>query len=359
MALLLVVSVVGLALVGCDGTTDAERRQVDSLNALAYKVKYRSLSEAMGCVDEVLEGHGNGGYRDGLHEAWLNRGDIMGMRMEYDSAQVCYRRVLEESDNDLLCSVADVDMMSVCLMTSMSKEFYDYRSDAHERFANVEEAEGEMTEHQRTVWNSVRTQYHFVSINYFIKMHQDDGVREEFRWLDDHQELFTADTTQWAQYLFLRSLFSVDEGSAADASESMQQDLLRLLSVSRRQGFVYFEASALNSLASVAVNGGMLRPSRQVYLREQLGEASLEDDLPLMLAQRALRLARQYGNAFVETTALITLSNYYLRQGQDSLALAQMGEALHLINAHHAGIRNEGVGIRNEELGMNSGCRAL
>ena len=355
MALLLVVSVVGLALVGCDGTTDAERRQVDSLNALAYKVKYRSLSEAMGCVDEVLEGHGNGGYRDGLHEAWLNRGDIMGMRMEYDSAQVCYRRVLEESDNDLLCSVADVDMMSVCLMTSMSKEFYDYRSDAHERFANVEEAEGEMTEHQRTVWNSVRTQYHFVSINYFIKMHQDDGVREEFRWLDDHQELFTADTTQWAQYLFLRSLFSVDEGSAADASESMQQDLLRLLSVSRRQGFVYFEASALNSLASVAVNGGMLRPSRQVYLREQLGEASLEDDLPLMLAQRALRLARQYGNAFVETTALITLSNYYLRQGQDSLALAQMGEALHLINAHHAGIRNEGVGIRNEELGMRNG----
>ena len=135
----------------------------------------------------------------------------------------------------------------------------------------------------------------------------------------------------------------------------MQQDLLRLLSVSRRQGFVYFEASALNSLASVAVNGGMLRPSRQVYLREQLGEASLEDDLPLMLAQRALRLARQYGNAFVETTALITLSNYYLRQGQDSLALAQMGEALHLINAHHAGIRNAGVGIRNEELGMRNG----
>ena len=70
-------------------------------------------------------------------------------------------------------------MMSVCLMLSMSKEFYDYRSDALERLANVEEEKEDMTEHQKVLWNAVQTDYHMVSMNYFMKMRQDEGVKEE------------------------------------------------------------------------------------------------------------------------------------------------------------------------------------
>lgn len=330
-----------MCLMACGTPSDAERERIDSLNMLAYHAKYRSLGEAERYVDEVLAGHVGTVYRDGVHEAWLNKGDVLGMRMDYDSAQVCYQKVLAESNNDLLCSVADVDMMSVCLMTAQNKEFYDYRSDAHERFANVTEAVDDMTPHQLAMWNTVQTQYHFVSINYFLKMRQDDGIQEEFRWLDEHQDLFVADTTQWAAYLFLKSLYISKDQSDADGAEEMQRNLLRLLSFSRQKDYIYFEASALNGLARTLVMGGEVRPSRQVFLREQLGDPHQEegqqkdDDLGLLLVLRALTLARQYGNAFVETTALVTLSDYYLRHQQDSLALVQMEQALELINEHH------------------------
>lgn len=334
----------------CGHPSDVVRDQIDSLNLLAYQSKYRSLEEASKYVDEVLVEHADAGYVDGLHEAWLNRGDILGMRMDYDSAQFCYQKVLSESNNDLLCSLADVDMMSVCLMTSMSKEFYDYRSDAHERFASVEEAVDDMTPHQQLLWNAVQTQYHFVSVNYFMKMRQDEGVYDEFQWLEQHQDIFSSDTTQWAAYLFLQSLNSGQNEDTPNAEEEMQRNLLRLLSVSRQQGYVYFVASALNSLAREAGLGGGMRPSRQVFLREQLNEIPhadnlSEDELCLLLARQALLLARQYGNAFVETTALVTLSDYYLQHGQDSLALVQMEQALALINEHHF----RGGRYKNEE----------
>ena len=336
----LMLSFVLLCLWACGRPSDEVCGQIDSLNMLAYQSKYRSLDEAAKYVDAVLVEHRHSGYVDGLHEAWLNRGDIQGMQMDYDSAQFCYQKVLKESNNDLLCSVADVDMMSVCLMTSMSKEFYDYRSDAHERFSNVEEVVGDLTDHQQTLWNAVQTEYHFVSVNYFMKVRQDEGVREEIQWLDQHQDLFRTDTTQWATYLFLKSMHGANSEDASDVAEEMQRNLLRLLSVSRQQGYVYFMASALNSLAGIVWQGEGMRPSRQVFLREQLTEVShtenlSEDDLGFMLARRALSLAHQYGNAFVETTALVTLSNYYLQHGQDSMALVQMEQALRLINNHH------------------------
>ena len=325
-----------MGFVSCGQVAERERQAVDSLNTLAHEAAYRSVDEAVGYVDEVLNTYGGCGYTDGMHEAWLNRGDLYGMQMNYDSAQVCYRKVLSESDNDLICGVADVDMMSVCLMLSMSKEFYDYRNDAVERFANVEDEQDDMTAHQARLWNAVQAEYHFVSLNYFLKMRQDEGMMEEYQWLEEHQALYEADSTQMAAFLFLRALFSMKEVS--DAEEETQRNLTRLLSLGRTHGYEYFEASALNSLASAVLSGAEMRPSRRVFVSELVGEddySGYEEDWAWWLADKARQKAHRYGNAFAETTALVTLSDYYLQQGEDSMALAQMEQALHLINAHH------------------------
>ena len=331
---LVVVQTLLFCLVACGDASDVQQSEIDSLNVLAYQAKYRSLEEARGYVDEVLIGHAETTYRDGIHEALLNKGDVHGMRMEYDSAQVCYTQVLEESNNDLLCSVADVDMMSVCLMLSMSKEFYDYRSDAQERMENVEEETEDMTEHQRSVWSALQTDYHFVSMNYFIKMRQDEGVKEEFDWLEEHQDMFATDSVKQSTYLFLKSIYNVSGMKAVDAEDEMQGNMIRLLSMSRQNGNVYFEITALDALAKSIMTGGELKPSRWVFIEELIGEFGFAP-LEYRLANRALRLARLYGNDFVQTTVLVTLSDYYLRNGEDSLAVVQMEDALELINLHH------------------------
>lgn len=339
---LLILPTVLLCMMACGNVSDAQQREIDSLNMCAYQAKYRSLDEAWSYVEKVLNGHANSTYRDGIHEAILNRGDVYGMRMEYDSAQVCYRQVLEESNNDLICSVADVDMMSVCLMLSMSKEFYDYRSDAQERMANVEEEREDMTEHQMMLWNSVQADYHFVSMNYFIKMRQDEGAREELEWLETHQDLFAADSAKQSTFLFLNSIYNVSDEKNEDETNEMERNLIRLLSMSRQTGNVYFEISALNGLAQSIMSGGELKPSRYVFIEELIGEFGFMP-LEYKLTNRALRLAQMYGNDFVQTTVLVTLSDYYLRHGEDSLAIVQMEDALELINKHHQRMaRNSG-----------------
>lgn len=318
----------------------------DSLNVQVYREKYASLDAAMQTVDSVMAVCEAIGYQDGWHEAWLNKGDVYGMRMDYDSAQLCYQTVLKESDNDLLRGIADVDMMSVCLMRSMSKEFYDYWSDAQERFSHVAEDQEHMSEHQRMLWNAVQTECHFVAVNYSMKMRLDEGVKREFDWLEQHQDLFAEDTTQLAAYLVLRSMYGVREGQTVDAVDEMQRNQVRLLSLSRNHGYAYFEALALNALARSLVSGMEMKPSRRVFVAEMMGESS-DDSLAYRLAHRAAQLARQYGNAFVETAALTTLSDYYLQTGTDSLALQCMVQALDLVNTHH---RRVNKGVQNNDV---------
>ena len=327
-------------LVACGGGVVAERERIDSLNALSYKVRYASLECAMKYADKAESLAVAVGYRDGRHEAVLNRGCVYGMRMDYDSAQWCYGQVLRESNNELLRCVADVDMMSVCLMTARNKEFYDYRVDAVECMADVVEEEGCMSERQRRMWERVQTEYHFVSANYFMKMRQDDGAAEEIEWLERNKGMFEADTVQMSEYLFLRSMHDVvDVETEGMSDDEAQRELLRLVAMSRRAGNVYFEALALNGLARSVLSGGGMKPSRRVFLKELMGIGRGEIgevDFAEMLAGRSLQLAEQYGNAFVQTVAMLTLSDCCLRTGSDTLALVQMEKALELINQHNA-----------------------
>ena len=343
----LTLSVAALAVLAgvfaCGGSSVAERTQVDSLNALSYSVRYASLERAMEYAEKAESIAGEVGYMDGLHEAVLNRGDAYGMRMDYDSAQWCYMQVLEESDNGLLRCMADVDMMAVCLMTARNREFYSFRVDADECMADVlADGEGSMDERERTLWRAVQTEYHFVSANYFMKMRQDSGVAEEMDWLERNRWMFEMNVGRMSEYLFLRSMCDV-----LDADER-QRDLMRLVAMSERSGNVYFEALALNGLARTVLENGEIKHSRRVFLEELMGvenvvgkdgksENTIDGDVSFaeLLAEHSLCFAKEYGNAFVQTLAMVTLSDCYLRSGRDSLALGQMEEALELINRHH------------------------
>lgn len=324
------------AFCSCGGVQTGGREVTDSLNRQVYRQKYSSLEQAMATTEKALARAREMGYQDGVHEALLNKGDVYGMRMDYDSAQACYLKVLDESDNDLLRGIADVDMMAVCLMRSMSKEFYDYRSDAEERFAHIREESGEMSPHQMVLWQAVQTEYRFVSVNYFMKMRQDEGVAEEFSWLEQHQDLFVGDTIQQSAYLFLQAMHwdQKETDDVEEAADAMQRSLVRLLSMSKTRGYVYYEALALNALSRVLLSGLGMKSSRRVLVGEMIGEDG-DDSLACRLVDRAGRLARQYGNAFLETSTLLTRSDYYLKEGRDSMALAQMELALALVNAHH------------------------
>lgn len=322
-------------LCSCNRSTESERSEIDSLNTLSYTRKYASLDEAQKYLDEILSKHEGTSYKDGIYEAYINAGNIQGMAMNYDSARVCYNMVLDNSENDLLLGIADVGMMSVCLMTSQSKEFYDYRYDAQERLSRVSDEQELMTDHQKLLWNSVRAEYHFVSTNYFLKMRQNEGVAEEIDWLDENLPTFSNDTTLLSTYLMIKSLYSVKDGRTEETTDFQRRTLFRLLTMSKQANNLYFESIALCSIARSILYYGNFRPSGQALLEELYNEKFDDDNLASSLANKAYDIGATYGNMFIESNALLTLSDYYLQRGEYDYALAELEHALQLVNIHH------------------------
>ncbi len=321
-------------LFSCGQTDDAVVRIVDSLNVRAYDVRYKSASESKMYADMVLTKYADQGYDDGKYEAMVNKGFVYYMQMKYDSVKVCCGRVLNESRNDLLCAMADISLMSVSNMTGQSKDFYDYRNDAQERLSKVAGEEGAMTEHQQKLWNSVQVQYHLASLRYFIRMRLSDGVNESAEWLDENTEIFKADSTLMASYLMLKSMISLKSGDGVDALTMQRRNLVLLLQMSLANGYTYMQAEAMNRLARTIVRNGELNMPQLTFC-QQLMDAKDEQDMGNLFAERSLELFEKYGNKYTIGRALVSLSDYKIRDGKYEEALSLLVRALQLINKHH------------------------
>lgn len=339
-------------LTSCEQVDNAVVEQIDSLNVRAYDIRYSSLKEARKCTDEILTKYSDCAYKDGIHEALINRGFVYFMQMRYDSVRVCCNTVLKESRNDLLCSMADISMMLVCNMTGLSKEFYDYRSDAQERLTKVAGEEEAMTEHQHKLWISAQTQYHLASIRYFIRMRLSDNVNESDEWLDENRDKFSNDSTLLASYMMLKSMVSLRNGDAAEALIMQRRNLLLLLQSSINHDYTFMKAEAMNRLGRSIVRSGELTNTQAAFVRQLL---RLDDEVELgpYLAEQSLKLFEKYGNKYTISRGLVLLSEYKHRDEKFDEALSLLKRALQLINMQHKELNvhhNHEKAVRKDQL---------
>lgn len=336
-----------LGIVSCGGRADGVESIVDSLNTQSYMLRYSSLTESAKFADEVLESYADCGYDDGVNEALINKSFIYFMQMRYDSAQICCKQVLHQSDNDLICCMADISLMAICNKIAQSKEFYDYRNDAQERIDKIaDEIQGlNLTEHQQQLWNRVQMQFRLISISYYVAMRQQAVIQENIEWMDNHIEYASEDSTLFASYLIHKALNSIKDGVGDDAINTQRRNLVRLLSVSTMYGYSFLKAEGMVMLSKSIMRKGDLKPSQKVYVEELVG-ATDDDNIGKLLAERAADLFRDYGNKNGESKAYIMLSDYYLAEGDYSKALELLDHALQLVNIHH-----REVNISHEHIG--------
>lgn len=359
--LMLFAAVSGVTLSCSPASSDED--EIAKVNDEVYEEKYVSIGASKSKLRQCLLTHGSTASQMELEEIRLNLGDVYALEMSYDSAKACLTDVISSTSNDLHRAIADVDMMSVCLVTSMNKEFYDYRSDAMERFANVEEEKDNMTQRQSRLWNAACAKYHFVSLNYFRRMGMDDGAAEELDWLDDNMPVISKDTTLYSNYLLLKSMSVVNSSHTPEQLTLALRQLVHLLYMSHQNGYTYFEILASNVLARYIAAGGELKPSLAVLVTELLGDATVvsaaaedhndacrrssdgysayavrADDtagIDFLLASHALALAQEYRNDYLTSVVRCTLSSVVLRMGDKQSALVHALCALDLINRHH------------------------
>ena len=310
--------------------------QVDSLNMLSYRYRYISLDTAelyARQAQQLLASRSD--YLDGNDEADCHRGFVSFMRMDYDSATVAFRRVLDNSNNQLIQLMADVGMMHVCQRLSTNKEFYDYRNSAEKRIRRIQGEVGDMNDRQRVLWHYALSDFYLTLSIYYYYLRQEDEATAALDAVADILPELRTDTAQTVMFYFLG-------GNSRHADNLLNDDdmqnILRCISIAYPHRYSYIYSKCFTTLATDLLNSPSVRPSRVNYLRELLALPDSIDnaDVPLQLTQIALDELRRYGSLFDVSQTYIAMADCYLFRGDNDAAFQAMQHALDCVNQHHA-----------------------
>ena len=312
-------------LTGCRGSgDDGLRQRLEGLNRYAYECYYRSTDSTETAARQVLDAcPADGGWTDVRSEALCHLAFSRAMRMEFDTAQVVYRQVLDSEADELLKLVADVGMMHICQRRSANKDFYDYALSAERRMKRIAAEEHPMSVTQQRLWNYAQSDYHLTLSIYYYYVRQEQRAQQETDIVGENLQWVENDPQQMAFYYFLGgNARSVDKV----VSEDNMRHILQCLSLAMYNRYPYLYSKALTTLADDMIQTGNLRPGRMNSLRELLQIPDSVDvaDYSLFMSLRALREFKQYGSPFDIAQTYITIADYYLYGGNPQMALDAM-----------------------------------
>ena len=336
-ALLYLGCVTGLLLLAsCMGTApDREVRLIDSLNQVAYALRYKELEASRQAAEQAY--HSVHLYKSGKAEACNHLGFCAFMRMDFERAVKWHKAVYRLTKNELELLVADIGLMKVCQRTAMNKEFYDYRNSALRRMKRIGEDDGLFVDrHERQRLEYARSEFHIVSAIYYYYLQQQPEAVACMHSLSD--AAWQADTAQWLYAHYVRGSADLMEGGHTDDRLlSRFDELYDTWRLAQRQGFLYFEGNSVQGLANL-----MTMPAAYQYLAEgrphlmgQLGYP-VDSLLPLRLGQLALQKFRAYDDLYQIAGTYVTIGKYLNMHGRYAEALDTLQRALACVNTHHS-----------------------
>lgn len=319
-----------------EGVWNVSSSLLDSLNHKAYALRYKDLDESERLAQEALKKGKEFSFMTSA-EALNNLGFCAFIRMDFERADSLFGEVYNETANELECLVADVGMMKICQRTSLNKEFYDYRNSALQRMKRIAGDEALTDERIRFRFNYARTEFYITSAVYYYYLQQEQQSLESMAEIQ--MEELEKDTAQWLYYQYMRGSGGL---YVADTSENIVTGefdcLMDCLMKSHDEGYVYFEANALQAMAELLKeekNYRMLMEQRPGMMRIMNREDLSWEDLVLELSERAIHLFEMYGDWYQISGSYRTKASCLNEQGRYEDALVCLKEALSYVNLHH------------------------
>lgn len=309
---------------------------VDSLNSKAYALRYKDLDESERLARQALQ-IGKECLSVNSPEALNNLGFCSFMRMDFEQADSLFGEVYHATSNELECLVADVGRMKIYQRTAMNKEFYDYRNSALRRMKRITSDELYMDERIRSRLIYAQTEFYITSAIYYYYLQQEQQSLESMAEI--HVEEVKKDTAQWLYYLYMRGsggLYLADTPEEIVIGEF--DYLLECLLIGHEQGYIYFEANAIQAMAELLKdeNKHQLLMERRPALMRVINREDLPwDRLVLGLCERAIQLFEQYGDWYQISGSYRTKASCLNEQGAYEEALECLTEALSYVNQHH------------------------
>ena len=337
------ISILGVLFLGinfsfCEGgQTKASFQQIDSLNLGAYSYRYKNLDVAEQMAKEAFFLAEN--YPSGKAQALNHWGFCRFMKMDFEQSDSLFRVVYETTSNELELLVADVGMMKICQRTAQNKEFYDYRNSALRRIKRFRE-DDDILKNQavRNRFIYAQSEFFITSSIYYYYLQQSQQAKDAINEVQLEEGIEKGEA-QRLYYYYMKGSGGLCEAESAEQVLLEEFDYLYdCLVLSHEQGYIYFEANALQALAEMFKD----KENYQCLLKERPGmmrsinQQDLEwKDLSVFLAERALDLFMTYGDWYQIAVINRTLASCYAELGLYEKSLAYLTEALSYVNKHH------------------------
>lgn len=317
----------------CFGTAgNREVCQIDSLNELAYALRYKDIAASSRVAREAYEKVPS--YASGRAEACNHLGFVAFMAMDFKEAEQQYKKVYAWTKSELELLVADVGMMKICQRKAMNKEFYDYRNSALQRLKRIaEEPNLSVNSHERLRLKYAQSEFYLVSAVYYYFLQQQEDALNCIRQADELLKL-QADTSQLLYYHYLKGAAGLCEAVSTDEMKlKMFDELYAVWRIGSLKGYLYFEGGGLQGLA-----GLMVLPADYEFFKKHRNHAILQLEfpvdslLPLRMSQQALLKCHKYHDPYQIAGVYVSIGKYLNHRGRYAEALDTLTQALDEVN---------------------------
>lgn len=319
------------------GERSVSIHRADSLNRCAYEVRYKSLDECERLSGEAL----TAGVDDVSEKAKAlnNLGFCAFIRMDFDRSDSLLNEVFRVTSNELECLIADVGLMKICQRTAMNKEFYDYRNSALRRIKHINDDTYALSNPAFLKrFHYACTEFSITSAIYYYYLQQEKQSLEAIDEINVEEEL-KGDTAQLLYYYYMKGSGGMYVADTPEGVVVGEFDyLLDCLTISHEQGYIYFEANALQALAElfkIEKNYQLLLERRPGMMRVVNQKDLPWDELVLSFSKKAIELFKKYGDWYQISGSYRTLASCLNELERYEEALESLSEALSYVNLHH------------------------
>ncbi len=317
-----------LSLFFLSGCSSTEKDEVDRLNRVAYSYHYKNIDSTYSYARKAFELGRH--YADGRAEALNHMAIVNTQRMNYSLAKMQLDSVRRITDNQVELLIADVTQMRLCQRESENKQFYEYKEDAKQRIARINEDKSLLDEHMKEQLIYATSEYNInVSIYYYYL-----GLLEESRaaLYDIDEAVIQRDTAQWLNYIYqIGAGGIVDRNDPHETAQVEWDHLMRCYLLAQQKDYKYWEANALQAMSEHLSNPSLKdRLLKDNYSAMKFINPDMMPDnlLAGYLAQRSMELFAQFGDLYQIAGAYRTLSSCYWDLGDYTSSIFCLESAL-------------------------------
>ncbi|MBP5276954.1 MAG: DUF5112 domain-containing protein [Prevotella sp.] len=315
----------GLFLSGC---SSSEKEEVDRLNRISYDFHYKNIDSTYFYARKAFDLSKH--YADGKAEALNNMAFVNVKRMNYSLAKMQLDSVRRITDNQVELLIADITQMRLCQRESENKQFYEYKEEAKQRIARINEDKSLLDDHLKQQLLYATSEY---SINVSIYYYYLGLVEETCSALYEIDETeIQRDTAQWLDYMYqIGAGGIINRDSPYEIAQVEWDYLMRCYLLSHQNGYIYWEANALQAMSEHLSNPTIKdRLLKDNYAAMQFINPDMMPDnlLAGYLAQKSLELFVKYGDIYQIAGAYRTLSSCYWDLGDYTSSIFCLESAL-------------------------------